>query len=157
MTGCGANLKFSVREIRERGGLEVSLSVLPADLFSEPPSGAMPGGPFAAGLEFSVGGDCILLQACLAGSWTVACGRCLAEHRVAFEAEMDETYALALETIDIREDLRQTALLELPQRSLCRPDCEGLCSQCGKNLNEGPCGCGSPRPAAFEALKKLKE
>jgi uncharacterized protein len=26
-------------------------------------------------------------------------------------------------------------------RSLCRPDCRGLCIECGKNLNEGPCDC----------------
>jgi uncharacterized protein len=32
-------------------------------------------------------------------------------------------------------------LLELPYKSLCREDCRGLCPLCGKNLNEGLCGC----------------
>ena len=32
-------------------------------------------------------------------------------------------------------------LLALPSKNLCRPDCRGLCLYCGKNLNEGLCGC----------------
>ena len=30
---------------------------------------------------------------------------------------------------------------------LCRDDCQGLCTACGANLNEGPCGC---EPAAAD-------
>ena len=39
---------------------------------------------------------------------------------------------------------------------LCREDCKGLCPHCGKDLNEGPCGC-EPRQIdpRLEALKKL--
>ena len=32
-------------------------------------------------------------------------------------------------------------LLALPTKHLCREDCRGLCPHCGKNLNEGLCGC----------------
>ena len=32
-------------------------------------------------------------------------------------------------------------LLALPTKHLCREDCRGLCPRCGKNLNEGLCGC----------------
>ncbi len=31
--------------------------------------------------------------------------------------------------------------LELPYRHLCREDCAGICPECGKNRNEGDCGC----------------
>ena len=31
--------------------------------------------------------------------------------------------------------------LELPTKVLCSEDCKGLCPVCGKNLNEGSCGC----------------
>jgi uncharacterized protein len=44
-------------------------------------------------------------------------------------------------TVDISEEIRQCILLELPSKPLCRPDCAGLCPQCGRNRNEGPCGC----------------
>ena len=47
--------------------------------------------------------------------------------------------------------------LALPVKPLCRPDCRGLCPECGKNLNEGACGCsrdsGDPRLAALRQLK----
>ena len=35
-------------------------------------------------------------------------------------------------------------LLNWPARVLCRPDCKGLCPQCGRNLNEGSCNCQEP-------------
>jgi uncharacterized protein len=43
--------------------------------------------------------------------------------------------------IDLSEPLREHILLAMPMRPLCRPDCRGLCSQCGQNLNEGTCDC----------------
>jgi uncharacterized protein len=45
------------------------------------------------------------------------------------------------EEVDITEDLRETILLNLPRFPLCDETCRGLCPQCGKDLNEGPCGC----------------
>ncbi len=43
--------------------------------------------------------------------------------------------------IDLAPALREYVLLSIPWRPLCRPDCRGLCSQCGQNLNEGSCSC----------------
>lgn len=47
--------------------------------------------------------------------------------------------------LDLRDEAREALLLEVPMVPLCRPDCRGLCSRCGANLNEGPCRCA---PAA---------
>ncbi|MBI5301585.1 MAG: DUF177 domain-containing protein [Chloroflexi bacterium] len=58
--------------------------------------------------------------------------------------------------LDLTEVLRQDILLALPLHPVCRSGCLGLCPQCGKNLNEGPCDCKpdniDPR---FEKLKEL--
>ena len=43
--------------------------------------------------------------------------------------------------LDLTEALREQVLLDLPMRPLCRPDCRGLCVNCGQDLNEGPCDC----------------
>jgi uncharacterized protein len=52
--------------------------------------------------------------------------------------------------------LREQILLSIPQSPLCRPDCRGLCSQCGQNLNNGTCDCqqqaGDPRLAVLRDL-----
>ena len=57
---------------------------------------------------------------------------------------------------DGKLDLSQLALedvfLSLPSKLLCSEDCKGICPQCGKNLNEGPCDCKKeidPRLAAL--------
>ena len=53
-------------------------------------------------------------------------------------------------------------LMNWPDKILCRQDCLGLCSRCGKNLNEGSCDCADepkdPRMAAIsDIFKKYKE
>jgi uncharacterized protein len=47
------------------------------------------------------------------------------------------------DTIDVTEVIRQHVVLALPIAPRCREDCPGLCPQCGADLNDGPCGCGS--------------
>ncbi|MFC1906352.1 DUF177 domain-containing protein [Chloroflexota bacterium] len=43
--------------------------------------------------------------------------------------------------IDLTEAIRQYGLLAIPMKPICRVDCAGLCSNCGHNLNQGPCDC----------------
>lgn len=43
--------------------------------------------------------------------------------------------------IDLSSQVREELLLSLPMRGLCQEDCQGLCSNCGQNLNVGACGC----------------
>ena len=49
-----------------------------------------------------------------------------------------------VESIDVTPGLREAILLYLPTFSRCKPDCMGLCHQCGRNLNLGPCSCAPP-------------
>jgi len=43
--------------------------------------------------------------------------------------------------LDLREQVREALLLELPIAPHCRENCAGLCPRCGADLNEGPCAC----------------
>ena len=59
---------------------------------------------------------------------------------IAGEDESEDSYPL-LEGgswADIETLLRDTLVEELPLQPLCKPDCLGLCSQCGADLNEDP-------------------
>jgi uncharacterized protein len=51
--------------------------------------------------------------------------------------------------------------LSLPMKFVCRDDCRGLCYRCGKDLNEGPCGCTQevkdPRLSALLEFKRKME
>ena len=52
---------------------------------------------------------------------------------------------------------KEQVLLSLPMRSICRPDCKGLCPQCGVNRNREACSCsqptGDPRWAALKGFQ----
>lgn len=57
--------------------------------------------------------------------------------------------------LDLTEAIRQNALTELPMVTLCQEDCKGLCSQCGHDLNLGPCECKPEVDARLSVLEKL--
>jgi uncharacterized protein len=96
----------------------------------------------------------------------IECVRCLEpfylaltvpmEEMFAFSAAADPIYFIDEGWLDLRLPLREQTLLTLPMHSLCRPDCRGLCSNCGHNLNEGPCNCRTeeidPRLADLKQL-----
>jgi len=149
-------LRFDVQDIREQGGLSVSLDLDAERLLGPQKELAVPEGRIRLEAEFSVGGNTLLLQARLQGAWKLPCRRCLVEHRREYAASLEETYPFTEEHIDIAGCVREAALLELPPWSLCRPDCRGLCPKCGTNLNDRPCSCKPEEPAQFEALRKLK-
>lgn len=97
------------------------------------------------------------------------CSRCLTEFAQTVTSYFSELYHYPPDTAPqdgnlIPEDLnldfsalvREDMLLSLPLQPLCRPDCKGLCPNCGKNWNEGPCNCpvdeGDPRLAVLKRL-----
>ena len=56
---------------------------------------------------------------------------------------------------DLSEFLREDIVMSLPSVTLCRPDCRGLCPECGKNLNEGECGCRKPADPRWAGLDEI--
>ena len=96
------------------------------------------------------------------------CDRCLAsftrdydisfEHILVATVENEDSDYVLLDNyqLDLDELVQGDILLELPYKNLCREDCRGLCPQCGKDLNEGLCGCTTksvdPRLAVLQQL-----
>jgi uncharacterized protein len=97
------------------------------------------------------------------------CARCLTEFSLPISVQLDDLFyyppasappgELAVGEdgfIDLAPLVRQLSLLEIPMQPFCRPDCQGLCVECGHNLNEGDCGCQSneldPRLAVLKDL-----
>jgi uncharacterized protein len=110
----------------------------------------------------------------------VLCARCLEPVRVPVELEFDLFYQ-PIQTIAregeeevggadleigfyqgyglmLEDALKEQILLALPMRTLCRPECKGLCPQCGQNWNAAACACppvaGDERWAPLADLKK---
>ncbi len=100
-----------------------------------------------------------------------SCDRCLRPSAVEQVHEFSEDFCTVAEraeresvnytdgnTIDIRELVRDTLIAAQPLSNLCKPDCQGLCPVCGKDLNEGTCDCDTsavdPRLAVLQQFKK---
>jgi len=70
------------------------------------------------------------------------CSRCLTEFDMKLQKELDLHYQLSGELAIVLDDgIKDEIIIDYPMKVLCKEDCKGLCQQCGKNLNEGPCGC----------------
>lgn len=70
-----------------------------------------------------------------------------------------DSYAVAPDAteIDVTPAVREELVLAAPRYVECREDCKGLCPQCGKDLNPGPCGCAPVTEARWQPLKALKD
>lgn len=81
------------------------------------------------------------------------------EYILSLELENEDNDNILLVTegeLNLAELCRTDVLLQIPMKHLCKPDCKGLCSQCGVNLNEKSCSCNKkqidPRLAALAEL-----
>lgn len=98
------------------------------------------------------------------GTVVRVCDRCLSEVELLCQAEdaclilereeapgaeEDERVLLVeaeQEWVEVDQVVRDALRLALPDYFTCRENCQGLCTQCGQDLNEGDCGCASPLP-----------
>ena len=91
------------------------------------------------------------------------CDRCLnqaeEDQLLEFDEELDESEIID-GFFDVTELVRDTLIAAQPIQNLCKPDCKGLCPNCGQNLNEGECSCSKsavdPRLAALLNFKAVE-
>jgi uncharacterized protein len=110
----------------------------------------------------------LVVQADFSAETALECVRCLTDFEQRLSWSFTELYAFDKRSvtdsglilpedghIDLAEMLREYALLEIPISPICKPDCQGLCAECGQNLNEKDCGC---RPDLSDSpFAKLKD
>ena len=86
----------------------------------------------------------LFVRGTLSQDFDAVCARCGGDFD--FTLTVDD-FTASVETdeksefVDLTDELRQSIILALPSYPVCRQDCRGVCVMCGKNLNEGPCGC----------------
>jgi uncharacterized protein len=121
----------------------------------------------------------IRLRGQFEGKFRVPCARCVEPVEVPLTADFDlifrpvgvdggasERSITAPETeigyyqkdsLLLEDVLREQVLLSLPVRTLCKPDCKGLCPRCGQNRNSQQCTCEvGPSDPRWEALAGLR-
>ena len=93
----------------------------------------------------------LVMQGSLETTIHGVCDRCASE----FDRKIE--FPLEGDSADLDDIVRTVFVLNLDSKLLCREDCAGLCSRCGKNLNDGPCNCRKELDPRFAALKQLLE
>lgn len=97
---------------------------------------------------------------------SIPCDRCLKPVEHLFQIICEEECILPQHAsedsyvdgmfLDTDRMITHEILLQWPSKILCRPDCKGLCSVCGHDLNVSECGCNrvvpDPRMAAIQDL-----
>ncbi len=113
-------------------------------------------------------------QGLLRATVAQVCARCLIDIHQPVQSRLGELFHYPPENappdsllvsddhyIDLAPVVRDEFILSIPLQPLCRPDCKGLCPQCGANWNDGPCDCPSeatdPRWAGLADLLDDKE
>jgi uncharacterized protein len=94
----------------------------------------------------------LLVQVKMEANILAECGRCLIEFPQHLETNFTELYAFSANSmtesglilpengkINLTPILRDEMLLAMPINPVCKPDCRGLCPECGENLNEVVC------------------
>lgn len=66
-----------------------------------------------------------------------------------------ELFFLEGDDVDLDEVVSTCFILDMESKFLCKEDCKGLCTKCGRNLNLGPCGCGKEIDPRFAVLEQL--
>ncbi|MBC5659641.1 DUF177 domain-containing protein [Anaerosacchariphilus sp. NSJ-68] len=123
----------------------------------------------------NLGGDKLLVEGEQKFVAKIPCDRCLTETEVPIEIffskeidmkqsaegridDLDETDFIDGYNLDTEKLVYGELLLNWPMKTLCRDDCKGICKKCGKNLNEGDCGCDTveldPRMAVIADIFK---
>lgn len=121
--------------------------------------------------------DGILATAKLTGEQESQCSRCLDSTTVPLQLFVEEEYQLSVDPVsgvmlpppedpdafrvsathilDMEEAVRQYWTSAIPMQPLCRPDCKGLCAECGQNLNESSCSCSPAPDERWAGLREL--
>ena len=71
------------------------------------------------------------------------------------QAEDEWVFGIHDGCADLTDIITTAFVLNMDSQLLCRPDCKGVCFRCGKELNEGPCGCRKESDSRFAVLQQL--
>jgi uncharacterized protein len=122
-------------------------------------------------IAISVTDDGVMADGKVKALTKLSCSRCLEDYWQPVQIEFKEMFTNhpventpdnleqllpADGSLDLTPIIRDYAVLDIPISQVCKPDCKGLCPDCGGNLNQEDCGHTQERiDSRLEGLKAL--
>ena len=177
-----STLVVNVLDLLRRPGSEKSVNVVAkADVFDFADSRIANDSDVTVEIDLESSSTGIVAQGSATVDWSSVCRRCLRPVSGTADADVNEAFSREVSThrrgadavedlavdgdaeplvgdqIDFTLPVREAVLLAVPDAPLCRPDCPGLCPQCGADRATTTCSCvieqRDERWAALDALR----
>ncbi len=100
--------------------------------------------------------DVINVVGNIKGTMSFECSRCLSFFEQNVNIGFECSWTKEEYEYDVLKEIKETVLLNIPAKPLCKQDCKGLCQYCGNNRNIKDCFCEQNRTDEFVAEKWSK-
>lgn len=172
-------MRLNISSIQGRKGAFFTIKrKLPAGFVTALPEISQVLSPISAELTVTNTGETYLITGELSLDVELSCSRCLMPFKTTLSASVEEEFFKRHQQLDEEmpfddelvadgDELDATSLIEesilisVPMKTVCNPDCPGLCPTCGAMLAEEDCDCLDPeidlRLAPLSNLLKKSE
>ncbi len=145
----------------QKGGFLQIEEKMPSEFVTSYPEVIEVDGPIAVSLVITNTGDGLLVTGDLTLPAKLRCSRCLKPFGVELEAMVEEKIPVEPSNweeeefdweaqpvldgteLDLTSLVKETLLVSIPMKTVCREDCPGICPTCGADLATEGCACPS--------------
>lgn len=173
MSVWGDNMQFRLQQLLAKGQTVIVNEQLDVSELFRRRQDVISTGPVHIDLKVQPEGEMVFVEGKLEIDMELACSRCLESTHVhssipfaeqfkpvealsedEAEDDEDDVIEIAGDHLDLVPFVEEYVQLFMPFAPLCKEDCQGLCQQCGSNLNDQSCKCSNERiDPRLEALK----
>jgi uncharacterized protein len=96
--------------------------------------------PFAVDAFITKTDTELMVKAAISCPLLMTCARCLEDFSASVDTDAVFHYKVKpADVVDITDQVREEIILAYPMFPICQPNCKGLCTTCGQNLNVTQC------------------
>jgi uncharacterized protein len=169
-------MEIQVRDLRQHP-LDIQVNLSPNSMDVSDPEFAFTDN-ITGEVRFQLTGPNVIARGDIHTVVSAECVKCLKPIRIPVDAQLNVVYenneellkpeasVLGPETegfayfdgkvVKPENEIREALMLELPSLPVCSEACKGLCPTCGKDMNQGDCGCAKPDVESNAWKAKLK-
>lgn len=134
---------FKVKDIKDAGIIEKEENLSSAAILGVLPSFIEITGDLKVKAHAQLTHADVVISGTVSTTLRLACARCLEKFSRPLKEEFQDVYSANQLEIDIAPLIKESILVDLPMKAVCKEECQGLCLSCGQNKNNVSCACVS--------------